>query len=87
MQVTLDSDLVEILNTFNRPLPEVVKELIVLELYSQRQVSSGKAAELLGMGRIDFIRYSSELRIPFIDMTEEEWQAELETVRTALPCR
>ncbi len=87
MQVTLDSDLTEILGTFNRPLPDVVRELIVLELYHRHHVSSGRAASLLGMGRIEFIRYSSELRIPFIDMTEDEWQAELETIRTALPCR
>jgi len=36
----------------------------------------GKAAELLGMPRIDFIKHASRLRIAFFDMTDDEWEAE-----------
>lgn len=50
---------------------------IVLELYGQGKISSGKAGELLDMPRFTFVRYASQLCIPFFDMTEEEWQAEL----------
>ena len=81
MQVTLDADLTGILDSFNRPGPDVARELIVLELYRQHRVSSGKAASLLGMDRVEFIRYSSGLGIPFFDMTEAEWQTEVKTSR------
>ncbi len=52
-------------------------EAIVLELYRRRIMSSGKAAELLMMPRVDFIVYASRLGIPYIDMTEEEWEQEM----------
>ncbi len=52
-------------------------ELIVLELYRRGHLSSGKAAELLGMERIGFIRYASRLGLPYFDMTESEWEAEV----------
>ena len=52
-------------------------EAIVLELYRRRNISSGKAAELLGMKRVDFIAYSGELGIPFFDYSAEQWQAEI----------
>ena len=50
--------------------------MIVLELYRRGAISSGKAAELLSMKRIDFIKHASRLGIPYIDMTEDEWAAE-----------
>jgi hypothetical protein len=55
-------------------------EIIVLELYRQHEISSGRAAELLGMELLPFIRWSGALGIPFIDMTPDEWQQELRTL-------
>lgn len=81
INVPLDRDLIGFLEAFNRPVKEAARELIVLELYRQGRISSGKAAELLGMPRVAFIKHASELGIPFFDMTDEEWQAELEQVR------
>lgn len=51
--------------------------MIVLELYRRATIPSGKAAELLGMDRIDFIKHASRLGIPCIEMTEDEWVAEM----------
>ena len=65
----------------DRPLEDNARESIVLELYRQGQISSGKAAELVGMPRIAFIQHASDLGIPFFDMTEEEWRAEVDQVR------
>lgn len=48
----------------------------MLELYRRGIVSSGKAAELLGMQRFDFVRYADKLGIPFFRMSKEEWEAE-----------
>ncbi len=58
------------------------QELIVLELYRRGAVSSGKAAQWLGMSKVEFIRYSGELGIPYFDMTPEEFEAEMKVVES-----
>ena len=60
----------------NQTIQEAAREMIVLELYRRGPVSDGKAAELLGMPRLEFIRHASRLGIPHIDMTPDEWDAE-----------
>jgi predicted HTH domain antitoxin len=79
--IPVGEDLVGLLESLNRPLEDAVRELIVLEFYRQRKISSGKAAELLGMSRIGFIEYSSRLGVPFFDVTPEELQAEVALLR------
>ena len=81
VQVELDQELVNLLRLTPGPLEETLKEYLVLDLYRRHEISSGKAAELLGMRRVDFIQYSSRLGIPFIDMNEEEFKAEMEWAR------
>ena len=61
---------------------ERVKELIILELYREGEISSGKASELLDMERFEFIRHASRLGIPFIDMDKEELQKDLKNSLT-----
>ncbi|MGO9258229.1 MAG: UPF0175 family protein [Bryobacteraceae bacterium] len=63
---------------FDRPVRDTARELIVLKLYSQGRILSGKAAELLDMPRLAFISYASQLGIPFLDMTDDEREAEVE---------
>jgi predicted HTH domain antitoxin len=81
INIPLDPELTGLLQMFDRPVPDTARELIVLELYRQGKISSGKAAELLSIERVAFIRHASQLGIPFFDMTDEEWQAEVEQVR------
>ncbi len=77
VQLKLDARLADYVQQLGQPLEEAVPELIVLELYRRGHLSSGKAAELLGMERIGFIRYASRLGLPYFDMTESEWEAEV----------
>jgi len=81
INIPLDSELAGLLQMFDRPVPDTARDLIVLELYRQGKISSGRAAELLDMPRIAFIGYASQLGIPFFDMTEDEWNAEVEQAR------
>jgi predicted HTH domain antitoxin len=76
VRVDLDEAVAGLLHQTNQPVGEAAREMIVLELYRRGSVSSGKAGELLGMTRLDFIRHASHLGIPFIDMTPDEWEAE-----------
>lgn len=56
---------------------DAVREIVVLELYRRHEISSGKAAELLGTTRVDFIRRASDAGIPFFDMDGSELDDEV----------
>lgn len=80
IKIDVEEDLAALLHQTNQPLEKAAREMIVLELYRRGTLSSGKAAELLVMPRLDFIRHASKLGIPYIDMTADEWQAEKRTL-------
>ncbi len=52
----------------------------VLSLYRKDRISSGKAAQILGMHRMTFIRLLAEEKIPYLDYTPEELEAEIKAV-------
>ena len=76
MKIQIEEPLAALLHQTNKPVQEAGRGMIVLEPYRRGTISSGKAAELLGMPRIDFIKHASLLGIPCIDMPEAEWAAE-----------
>jgi predicted HTH domain antitoxin len=79
--LTFKPELISVLRPLtDQPLEGYAEELMVLELYRRRQISSGKAAELLGMDRIAFIQYASRLGVAFFDMSEQELAAEIENL-------
>lgn len=75
--VQLERELWELFRPFYQHPDQAVKEIAVLELYRRREISSGKAAELLGMERFEFVRYAARLGIPFFDMDETELAGEV----------
>jgi predicted HTH domain antitoxin len=75
-QVDLGNDLAVLLHALNQPLQQTAREFIVLELYRRGSISSGKAAQLLGTSRWQFIHHASRLGIPYFEMTEDEWATE-----------
>ena len=80
--INLEDDVAAMLQRIHEPIEGAVREMVALELYRRGVLSSGKAAQLLGTDRIDFIKYASRLGIPSIDMTPEEWEAERAVVST-----
>ncbi|MGH2436887.1 MAG: UPF0175 family protein [bacterium] len=78
VSVELDRDLVDLLEELGRPAKERARELIVLGLYAQGQVSSRRAAQLLGLPRDEFIRYASQRGIPYFQLTPEELRREVD---------
>ena len=71
-QIALDADLVAVLEEVGRPGKDAVRELIVMELYREGLISSGKAAELLGVSRMDFIQCAAQRGVPYFNMSREE---------------
>ena len=82
VMIELDRELVDLLHHVGRP-EDKLKEYLVLELYRRREISSGKAAELLGMERFEFVRYASRNGIAYFDMDAQELKEEIETSRRA----
>jgi predicted HTH domain antitoxin len=72
VNIPLKEDLAELLKDLNRPVEESAQELIVLELYREHKISAGKAAGLLDMDLLDFVRYSSSVGIPHLDLPPEQ---------------
>jgi len=61
---------------------KIVKEsrkLLALKYYKNKILSLGKAAELSGMSKWDFIEYLSENNVAIIDYDEEEIKKEFNT--------
>lgn len=79
--IELDEDVAAFAGELSQPLPGLVRELLVIHLYREGVISSGRSAELLGMPLLDFIQYTSKLGIPYLRMDEVNWEGEKETIR------
>jgi predicted HTH domain antitoxin len=76
LQLELEDDLAAVMRSLNQPLQRAARELIVLELYRRGSLSGGRAAELLGMPRDEFIGFASRIGIAYLDLTADEWEHE-----------
>lgn len=77
--VVLDDELAALLEG-EQDLEYAARETLLMELFRRGKVSSGKAAELLKIPRVDFLHRASDLKIPVISMSPEEWEAEKATI-------
>lgn len=60
---------------------DVLLRSYVTSLYRRDKISSGKAASILGVHRLTFIRMLAEEGIPYIDYTSAELEQEAEAMR------
>jgi predicted HTH domain antitoxin len=80
MTLRIEDDLSRFFEDPARQPEENARELIVLKLFRERRLSEGKAAELLAMTRLEFIQKAGQLGIPYFNLSEEEFEREMETV-------
>jgi len=73
--------IIELLGLSPEGLEESLRKMIVLELVRKGRLSSGKAAELLGMSRWEFMDLMTEYNVPMTDLTSEELDEQLEILR------
>jgi len=69
LEIALPRDLLSMPGFSKVRATEAIKEFSVLGLYLERRISSGKAAELLGMRKREFIRLLARKAIPYFDYT------------------
>lgn len=87
VQMRLEDELAGLLAEANRPLAEIARERLVLDLFQRADVSRGRAAELLGIDLESFLLLASRAGIPVIDLTEDEWAAEAASIDRLLQRR
>lgn len=55
--------------------------LLLYPSIANNTISHGRAAELLGMRKIELIELYSRLGIPYLHLTDEEFEEEIQTVK------
>lgn len=60
---------------------ERVRQLFVVSLYQEGRISAGKAAEMLGVHRYDFVALLSRFGFSYFDYTPEELADEFQVVK------
>ena len=56
-------------------------EWLVLSLFTEDRISSGKTARLLGIGRVEFLALLRKRGIPLVDYSEDDLEDEFAAVR------
>jgi predicted HTH domain antitoxin len=79
LEIAVPKDLFVMLGHSKPLAATAVREFSVLGLYLERRISAGKAAELLDMGKREFVRLLARRRIPYFDYTDEELEDEFRT--------
>ena len=70
------------LSSFGLTRERIVSEsrkLLALKFFSDKILSIGKATQLSGLSKWDFIEYLSENKVPVVDHDEDEMRREVET--------
>jgi hypothetical protein len=79
--LSLPRDLIGALDVPPASLPGLVKESFAIEMFRQNRISSGKAAEMLSMSKLDFVQLLGKHSVPYFTHEPSELEAELLRVR------
>lgn len=85
--VHLDSEIADLLSADGNSLEHRLREIAVLDLYRKAGISTSKAASLLGMEYLSFIRLAGENGIPFFRHPAGEIGEEAEMLDRLFPAR
>jgi len=82
LAVELPESVVQKLGQTTQDAARHLAELAYIELFRQGEVSSGWAAEQLGIDKDDFLDLLARHDVPYIDMSEEELRQQLQAARS-----
>ena len=57
-----------------------IAEVVALYLYSQGYITSGTAANIIGISRVEFLQLAGKEKIPMFEYSEEELANELKEI-------
>lgn len=79
--VQLPDRVLQILGPTPKAVAENLRMLAMIEMFRRGEVSSGWAAEQLGMTKSDFIDVLARHEVPFLDLSPEELRRDLGALR------
>jgi predicted HTH domain antitoxin len=71
----------QLLKMSDAEFADELRFLAAVKLYEMGRLSSGKAAELAGMPRVQFLYSLADVGVPAINLRDEELEAELLAAR------
>lgn len=83
VEVELPRDLLAALDIPEADLSRRAKEWIVLELFQEGEISSGKAGEILGLSKSDFLDLLNEHHLPYLDAEPGDLEREVAAAEAA----
>ncbi len=84
VELNLPRDLLSVLNATEESVESKLRTLIALELFREERISTGKAAELIGMSKSGFIELLGSHGISYFTETPEELEAQVKAMEEAL---
>ncbi len=79
LRLSYPDDLEQVVNLTPEEMTAQVLLMAALKMFELGKLSSGKAAELAGMSRVEFLDACGRYRVPVFNYSPEELQAELES--------
>ncbi len=76
IRITVDESIGELLGESPEQIERTALEIIVLDLYRRHVISVGRAAEILDLDLLSFIRWSGERGVPYFDLSDEDLEQE-----------
>ena len=77
VQITVPKDMAPFIATSDRTKMTRQNAMILYPYIRDLTISHGRAAEILGVNKIDLIEFYGSIGIPYLDQTPEEIEEEL----------
>lgn len=79
LKLNYPDDLEQAVNLTPEEMTAQVLLMAALKMFELGKLSSGKAAELAGISRVEFLEACGRYRVPIFNYSPEELQAEIES--------
>lgn len=79
MTLTYPDDLEQAVHLTAEEMAAQIRLMAALKMFELGKLSSGKAAELAGMSRVEFLETCGRYRVPVFNYSAEELEAEIES--------
>lgn len=79
LTLSYPDDLEQAVNLTPEEMTAQVLLMAALKMFELGKLSSGKAAELAGISRVEFLEACGRYRVPMFNYSPEELQAEIES--------
>lgn len=79
MTLTYPDDLEQAVQLTAEEMPAQIRLMAALKMFELGQLSSGKAAELAGMSRVEFLEICGHYHVSVFNYSAEELEAEIQS--------